>query len=371
MNRSAMKRRFAVLSLLLFVGTVCGSIADARVFQQALPGYKFNFPADHASHDQFKTEWWYYTGHLNSTTAGRFGYELTFFRTGVDDPAISKTGWDVDNFYIAHFALSDETNHKFLFFEKMNRPGLKTADASKDHYCVFNENWSVEQLGDSFVLKADAPDIALHLILKSLKPPVVHGVNGVSQKASCRGCASHYYSLTHLQSQGVLNIHGKALPVTGLSWMDHEFGSNQLTKEQVGWDWFSLQLDDNSELMIYLMRKTKGDLDANSSGSLVRADGTVKHLTLADFKIKATGSWKSPKTGGTYPMGWTVEIPSEKLTATVTPSFPDQELNTKKTSGVTYWEGTAAVDGTKDKRKVTGQAYVEMTGYAERFGKNI
>jgi predicted secreted hydrolase len=253
----------------------------------------------------------------------------------------------------------------------MNRPGLNTAGASQDHYSVVNENWSVEQLGDSFVLKANAPNIALHLILKSLKPPVVHGINGVSQKASCRGCASHYYSLTRLQSEGVLNLDGKPVPVTGLSWMDHEFGSNQLTKEQVGWDWFSLQLKDNTELMLYVMRKANGELDANSSGTLVRADGTVKHLFLADFKIKATGSWKSAKTGGTYPMGWTVEIPSEKLNLTVTPSFQDQELNTKKTTGVTYWEGASDIDGSKDHAKVTGQAYVEMTGYAERFGKNI
>lgn len=341
------------------------------MFRQALPGYQYAFPHDHGSHDQFKTEWWYYTGHLSTSQGKRYGYELTFFRTGVDDPGESGTRWEIKNFYIAHFALSDEQNHKFQFFEKMNRPGPKTADARSDRYRVFNGTWSVEQKGDSYELQADAPDVTLHLTLKSDKPPVVHGTNGVSQKASCKGCASHYYSLTHLQSDGTLSVGRQSMPVTGISWMDHEFGSNQLTAEQVGWDWYSLQLDDKTELMIYVMRKADGSLDSNSSGSFVRADGSVKHLMLKDFAIKSLSTWKSPKTGGVYPMGWKIDLPSEKLMLTITPAFEDQELNTKLTTGVTYWEGASTVSGTRDKQKIGGQAYVEMTGYAEKFRKNI
>jgi predicted secreted hydrolase len=343
----------------------------ARTFRQALPGYTYAFPKDHASHEEYKTEWWYYTGHLNSEDGRKFGYELTFFRTGLENSAVEKTPWDVKNIYLAHFAVSDESNKKFLFYEKLNRAGLNTATARPDNYQVVNETWSVEQLGNDFVLRADAPNCSLHLLLSSLKPPVIHGTNGISQKASCKGCASHYYSMTRLKSSGYLYLNNAANKVTGNSWMDHEFGSNQLTSEQVGWDWYSLQLDNNSELMLYVMRRSDGTLDNNSSGTIVNADGTSKHLNLADFKIGAARTWISSATGAHYPMDWSIKIPSAKLDLTVKSAFENQELNTKQSTGVAYWEGAASVSGTQDNRPVTGQAYVEMTGYAEKFRKNI
>ena len=327
-----------------------------REFKPALPGYHFSFPQDHAAHEDYKTEWWYYTGHLVSKDRRRFGYELTFFRTGTDNDSQAKSPWNVQDIYLAHFAISDETHHKFYFFEKLNRTGLKTAGAETDHYSVFNENWSVEQLGDRYILRADAPEFSLHLSLDPLKPPALHGRDGVSQKASCKGCASHYYSITRIKSDGYLEDHGEPIAVTGTSWMDHEFGSNQLTKDQVGWDWYSIQLENNTELMLYLMRNTNGQIDNNSSATIVYPDGHTKNLTLADFQVKSKRVWKSPATHGAYPMDWTISVPSEKLSLAITPDFDDQELRTGKSTGVIYWEGSSSVKGLMNNKPIFGQA---------------
>lgn len=357
----------AIAVVFLFVTS-----AEARIFRQALPGYTFAFPHDHVSHEDYKTEWWYYTGHLESKDNKHYGYELTFFRTGIDSAEEKKASpWDVKDIFLAHFAITDESGKTFHFYEKMNRSGLNSSGANTDHYYVYNENWSVEQIGDKFILKADTPDLGLHLILSSLKPPVVHGQNGVSQKASCRGCASHYYSMTRLQSAGYIYMKNQAIPVAGLSWMDHEFGSNQLTAEQTGWDWFSIQLDNNSELMFYIIKKTNNQIDINSSGTLVYSDGKSKHITQSQFLVTTKRTWKSPHTGGVYPMDWTINIPDEKLNLQLTPVLDDQELSTAKSTGVSYWEGATTVKGLMDGKPVHGQAYVEMTGYAEKFHKNI
>lgn len=347
-------------------------LALAFQYKAALPGYQYQFPRDHASHEAFKTEWWYYTGHLQTQSGKQYGYELTFFRVG-NDPKLrqaspdSKNPWNTDNLYAAHFALSDEQNKTFHYSEKLNRAGLNLAGALSNHYYVWNELWLAELLGQQMVLRANSPDgkQEIHLLLSSEKPPVIHGSGGVSQKASCVGCASHYYSLTRLKTEGLLLIDGKAEPVTGLSWMDHEFGSNQLSREQTGWDWFSIQLSDNTEVMLYLLRNEDGSVDPNSSGTLVDAQGNSRHLNLNDFKVIESGKkWVSPASKGVYPLGWKIQIPSAKLELAVTPSFENQELTTQGSTKVAYWEGSSKVSGKKAEKTVSGQAYVEMTGYA-------
>lgn len=277
----------------------------------------------------------------------------------------------MDNLYLAHFALTDIENNKFYYFEKLNRKGLGVAGASREVVNVFNERWSMELLGDTFVLRADEKDFALSLALKSKKKPVVHGIDGVSQKASGKGRASHYYSLTRLVGAGQLTVSGKNETVEAVAWMDHEFGSNQLQEDQVGWDWFSLQLDSGKEVMLYLMRKSGGSLDKHCSGTLVLEDGSSRHLTKNDFRIKPTSYWLSPISKGKYPMGWIIEIPSAKVKLRLSPIMKEQELNTSKSTGVTYWEGAVRVDGSEGESKSTGRGYVEMTGYAERFRKKI
>lgn len=358
--------------LVTFAAADIPALAAQKVYKQALPGYQYKFPQDHYSHDQFRTEWWYYTGHLLTEDKRRFGYELTFFRTGADnEPTNKQSPWKLDNFYLAHFAITDENGKKFRYTEKLNRSGLKLAGARQDAYYVHNEGWSVEKVGEHYLLRADSPEYSIHLVLDSLKKPIVHGSNGVSQKASCVGCASHYYSMTRLKTEGTLFIGDKPYAVTGTSWMDHEFGSNQLTSDQAGWDWYSIQLDDNRELMFYLMRRGDGSFEKESSGTIVNADGSFRHLTLADFSAKPTGSWVSVKTKGKYPMGWKLSVPSAAVDIELTPTMVDQELVTGRSTAVTYWEGSVSVKGTSNGKSVTGQGYVEMTGYAEKFKQKL
>lgn len=363
----------SIICALSIVGIFCHSaLAAAKVYRQALPGYTYKFPEDHFSHDQFRTEWWYYTGHLVTADKKRFGYELTFFRTGADnEPKNAKSPWKVDNFYLAHFAVTDEHGKKFRYWEKLNRSALKLAGAREDAYYVFNEGWSVEKIGNRYLLKADTPEYSIHLLLDAAKPPVVHGVNGVSQKAPCKGCASHYYSMTRLKTEGTLFVGDTPHAVTGVSWMDHEFGSNQLTAEQSGWDWYSIQLDDNRELMLYLLRRADGTAEKESSGTIINADGTSQHIKLSEFDVKSTGSWTSPKTKGKYPMGWKISVPKAALEIELVPAMLEQELVTGRSTAVTYWEGSVAVKGKSNGKAVTGQGYVEMTGYAEKFKQKL
>ncbi len=341
-------------------------------YKKALPGYKFSFPRDHASHEAFKTEWWYYTGHLKSDDGKKYGYELTFFRSGVS-PAQKGEGIAKEhaNVYLAHFAVSDISNKKFHFYEKLTRSGLSLGTASSSVLHIYNDGWRVDEAGDAMILTADAEKAGIKLLLNSKKTPVIHGKDGVSQKADCVGCASHYYSLTRLETKGLLFIDGKEKRVEGTSWMDHEFGSNQLTEEQVGWDWYSLQLSDNSELMLYMMRKRDGSIDKNSSGTIINADGKTEHLSLAQFKVQAKSKWLSPLSKGNYPMNWEIEIPSKQIKLQVNADFDSQELVTKRSTDVTYWEGASSVSGTKMGKPITGEAYVEMTGYSESFHKKI
>jgi predicted secreted hydrolase len=277
----------------------------------------------------------------------------------------------LSNVYLAHFAVTDEQGGRFFFAEKLNRAGLKVANAFQDYPYVFNENWSMEMLADRFILRADTPEYTAHLMLTPQKKVTIHGKNGVSQKADCKGCASHYYSITRMKTDGTLTAGDKPLTVQGTTWMDHEFGSNQLTANQVGWDWYSIQLDNNTEVMLYVMRNKDGSIDPNSSGTFVQPDSSVKRVTRDEFSVTSKSKWTSPKSGGTYPMGWHVSVPALKLELDLEPVMKDQELLTTRTTGVTYWEGACKVSGTCAARPVAGQSYVEMTGYAEKFNKRL
>jgi predicted secreted hydrolase len=341
-----------------------GQALAAPQWQPASPERVLRFPADHASHPTYKTEWWYYTGHLKTTSGKAYGYELTFFRQGIDPTTKSTTKWHADHVHLAHFALTDIDGRRFCFAERTNRPGLGIAGADTDRYRTWNEDWVVQDLGGTHYLSARAGDIALDLLLDSAKPPVLHGDKGYSRKGSCPTCASHYYSLTRLKSRGWLTIEGRQESVTGLSWMDHEFGSGQLEADQQGWDWYSLQLSDGTDLMLYRLRRKDGSVVPQSAGTFVATDGTSAHLTRDQATIRATGSWRSTASKAVYPLGWTIAVPSRGLNLTVTPALQNQELRTGRSTGVTYWEGAVQVSGTRRGKPVSGQGYVELTGYA-------
>jgi predicted secreted hydrolase len=368
-NLTALLRSALRFSLIVSVLTLSlpgrGEGEGAFIYKLALPGRKLAFPADHYSHPDFKIEWWYYTGHLESESGKRYGYQVTFFRFGLRDrqSEIKDKPPYFTDLYMAHFAVSNIDRKKFLFRERMNRGYQGKAGAATDRYLVWNEDWKVEGDLKTHLIQVDDRGTKLRLRLTSLKPPVLHGQNGLSQKGEGEGRASYYYSLTRMETEGELTIDGKREKVRGLTWMDHEFGSNQLREDQVGWDWFSLQLDNQTELMLYLIRKKNGLPDPYSSGTLVKADGTTKHLKLEDFQIEILERWKSAKSGGNYPMKWKVTIPAEGVELEIVPEFTDQELITNRSTRVTYWEGAVQIRGTVQRKPVVGLGYVEMTGY--------
>lgn len=337
-------------------------------YRHAVAPWRFEFPRDHASHPDFQTEWWYYTGRLES--AGRaFGYELTFFRVGLD-PArrASASAWAPHSILFAHFALTDIGGKRFRFDERIARPALGMAGADSVRFRVWLDDWSaaLDPDGRTHRLRASAESFAVDLSLETRQPPAIHGEGGVSRKSSGIGEASHYYSMPRLATRGTLRVLGRTFEVRGETWMDHEFGSGRLAAGLVGWDWFGLQLDDGRSLMLYRLRRKDGGTEPVSSGTLIERDGRTRHLPLEAFETRATGSWKSPRTGAEYPSGWIVRVPSASLELEVTPAIQGQELVTGGAAGVIYWEGAVRVSGRANGRPLGGHGYVELTGYTGR-----
>ena len=351
-------------------------------FKRALPGRTFSFPQDHFSHPEFKTEWWYYSGHLQSQTQDKrsFGYQLTFFRTGLNrDTKNQKSKWSIQDLYFAHLAITDESTKKFDYLEKISRGSLGEAGAfpyetGEKSFRVWIENWSVEGKGPAMQdhsLKAGDKKFGIDLMLTPKKNPVIHGQNGISQKAEGEGYASHYYSITRLKTQGRIFLQNKEIPVQGMSWMDHEFGSSQLREYQVGWDWFSLQLDKGVELMFYQIRWRDGKIDPYSSGTIIYADGTHQHLSKKEFQIEVLDQWKSSKSKAIYPSKWRIKVPGHQIELALSSTVKNQELITKESTRVTYWEGSVKVEGKYQGNPIKGLGYAELTGYAEPFSKGI
>jgi predicted secreted hydrolase len=351
-------------------------------FKRALPGRTFSFPQDHYSHPEFKTEWWYYSGHLQSEPPDKnsFGYHLAFFRTGLrKETKARKSKWSVRDLYFSHLALTDESKKTFEYREKISRGSLGEAGAStykKDGkpFRVWIEEWSIEGKEVSFqnqLLKAGDKNLGIQFLLATEKNSVVHGQNGVSQKGEGEGYASHYYSIPRLKTEGKIFLKGKEIPVQGISWTDHEFSSGQLKDDQVGWDWFSIQLDNRTELMFYQVRHRDGRIDPYSSGTMIFTDGHHQHLPLKAFQIEVPKKWRSQKSGATYPSKWSIKVPEHRVELLLTPTVKDQELVTKESTRVTYWEGSVRVEGKYHGDPIKGMGYVEMTGYTKPFSKGI
>lgn len=340
-------------------------------YRLALPGYRYEFPRDLFSHPEFQTEWWYYTGNLRTRQGRAFGFELTFFRQAVagreNRPGPSPSPWDVQDLYLAHFALSDLDGGRFLHDQRMNRAGPGLAGVSFEARRIWNGNWQVQWSGEEQRLQAIGRSHAIRLALRPAKPPVVHGVDGVSQKAERAGRASHYISFTRLDTTGTIEVEGERYEVEGLSWMDHEFFTHQLTREQAGWDWFSLQLDDGTDLMLYRLRRVDGGVDPYSAGTYIDAAGRARHLASSDFRLEPRGrTWKSRATGGNYPLEWTITIDPLALSLQLSTPLQAQEIVSRHPSVPSYWEGAIRVTGTRAGSPITGSGYLEMTGYDRR-----
>lgn len=357
------------LSRLLSLLVAASLAVVAEAWEIARPGWKYDFPRDHGSHPAFKTEWWYFTGNLNDGSGREFGYQLTFFRQGVRPPGGDRkptSRFVVEDMKFGHFAVTDIANSRFIYHQKLTRGAFGEAGfqegPSGAGKLVWLDQWSLSlDEAASFLIVGSSPEAKVELKLAARKPMVLHGADGISQKAAGEGHASHYYSATRLNSEGLVTIDDQSFRVKGESWFDHEWATNQLTPEQVGWDWFSVQLDDGTELMLYQMRRREGSADPTSSGTFIMADGKSQHLQLADYTLVPQKYWTSKATGARYPISWTATVPSLHLTLQIEAAVPHQELVLKP---IAYWEGAIRVTGNRVDTAVRGRGYMELTGYS-------
>lgn len=336
--------------------------SDAAGWRLALPGWKYTFPQDHAVHPEFQTEWWYFTGNLRDASGGEWGYQLTFFRKGINrEDGAPLSRFVVRDLKFAHFAVSDLSGKKFVFAQRTSRGAYGEAGFEKQKV-AWLEDWELRGVGEnSFELRAAQAEMVIQLKVSAEKPPVLHGENGVSQKADGIGRASHYYSLTRMRTEGWLETRGKRLKVEGQSWFDHEWATNQLAANQLGWDWFSLQLEDGTELMIYQMRCKDGSVDPNSSGTFIDEKSRAIHLSRNAYRLTPLKYWKSKGSGATYPISWKIEVPTLQLVAQVSTPLESQEL---VLNPIAYWEGAVQAEITKRGKPVKGRGYMELTGYS-------
>jgi predicted secreted hydrolase len=332
---------------------------------------RFEFPQDHGPHPQFRHEWWYLTGQLHGAAGETFGFELTVFRLALRPPLAagsipeSASAWQARQVYAAHFAVTDVSRGRFFNATRYARDALGLAGATAAPFALHVADWSVSQVPDArpglhWQLQAADGEYQLQLQLSSAASPVLNGDGGLSVKADAPGAASYYYSLPRLQAAGSITRQGSAVPVSGLAWLDREWGSGSLGADQQGWDWFALDLDDGSSLMFYALRYRDGRRDAHSAGTFVDAGGQVTPLRNDAVAIDVLRYWNSPR-GGRYPAQWRLSIPALRLQLTATPLLADQELSTQPR----YWEGAVEVKGERSAVPVKAHGYVELVGYAQ------
>ena len=358
-----MTTRTIVTAALAAIGVLPMPAPDG--WQRAARTYRISLPRDHASHPAHRIEWWYYTGNLETERGRRFGYQVTFFRIGIDPSPANPSAFAVRDLLMAHAAVTDAAGRQHLFAERLNRAGVGWAGASPRELRVWNDGWEVRLEDGRHRLHARAPRFAVDLVAAEDRPPVLHGDAGFSQKGADEGNASHYYSLTRMPTEGHVTVDGERFAVGGASWMDHEFGTSFLERGQQGWDWFSLQLDDGTDLMMFQLRRADGAVDRHSSGTVARPGAATRQLDAGEFTLGPGRAWESPTTGARYPVEWTIEVPREGLQLKVAPLIDAQELKGSR-SGVSYWEGAIDIAGTKHGAPIAGRGYLEMTGYSGR-----
>ena len=333
-------------------------------FTRADGSHTWRFPEDFGPHPEYQTEWWYYTGNLTTIDGRRFGYQLTFFRRGLippEDWAQRDSVWGSNQVYMGHFAISDIAAQKHYNFERFSRGAAGLAGSQAEPFQVWLDNWEVQQISDNeWRMRAQQDGVKLDLVLMDVKGITLQGTDGYSQKGPEVGNASYYFSQTRLISDGTVKIQEDTYQVSGLSWMDHEFSTSALSDGQVGWDWFSIQLDDGTDLMVFQIRRDDGSIDLFSSGTVIDTEGVTAQLNRDQFDIRVTDTWQSPHTGAEYPSAWILTIPSINLSMEIQPYMDDQEMNVS----YSYWEGAVGIRGMFNDKTVSGSGYVELTGYA-------
>ena len=385
------------------LGSVMGESPDDSLFARVIGPRPFLFPEDHGPHPDYRTEWWYVTGSLEGEEGQLLGYQFTLFRSAIAPQARdSRSAWGTNQIYLGHVAVTDVATGEHIHSERFARGAGGLAGARAEPFRVWLEGWELASdaypswgsgappraegdvassgggtggMGPSgglnpahpdaiFPLRLRAADMDLELDLRLApgKGMVLQGDRGYSRKGAQPGNASFYYSYPRMPTTGTLRAGERTYRVTGSSWMDREWSTSALEAGQTGWDWFALQLDSGSELMIYQLRGADGLADPLSKGILVRPDGATRLLASGDWTLEVLDEWMSPVDGSRYPAGWRVRIPAEGLDFEVVPLLEDQEMNVI----IRYWEGAVSISGREGNRPLSGRGYVELTGYAGR-----
>ena len=370
------QRRYWLLGAILFTMVILASTATATDTYEAITGpCHLTFPIDHGPHRAYRTEWWYYTGNLTDADGHRFGFQLTFFRSALQ-PAANRSkwpkpasNWRTNQIYLAHAALTDIDDGLHLQAEQTARAALCLAGTEQtDATTTIHLNtWKAVITPDNHHLSANTADFSFDLNLAPAKPPVAHGHQGYSRKGPSPEQASCYYSFTRLEAAGHLTVADKRYTAQGTAWMDHEFSSAPLAEGIAGWDWFSIQLDNQQEVMLYMMRQADGSMNPVSSGTVVLASGQTRHLNLEDWRIQPLAYWTSPQSGARYPVKWRLAIASLALEVTIEANLESQEMRTPSSTDVIYWEGSVRAKGVQEDATVSGVGYVELTGYTKPF----
>ena len=356
------------IALLAALLLLLASQVQAQEFAPVTGPCDFEFPRDHGPHPGHKTEWWYYTGSLTGPSGERYGFQFTIFRSRIKpgEPE-NASGWRTNQILLGHAALTDVSRRRHHQHEAVSRAALDLAGWTRNgpDLRVFLRDWTLSINPDGHHLSARGPDFSYDLTLIPRKSPIAHGERGYSRKGVKPESASCYYSIPRMEVSGTIQLEGRAIPVTGLAWMDQEYSSAPLEPGISGWDWFSLRLSDGSDLMVFFLRAEKGGFAPATGGTLIAPDGTLKRIGASQLTLSSTGSWTSPRSKARYPAGWKITAPGVALA--IQPEIPDQEMNTPLSTGVNYWEGLVRAAGTAGGKPVTAEGYVEMTGYDRAF----
>jgi predicted secreted hydrolase len=337
---------------------------DSGDFRRVEPGVEILFPRDHGEHPEFRQEWWYYTGTLSAKDGRRFGFQLTFFRFAHEAfDEYRDSAWRHEQSWMAHLAISDIAGKRLHAFQDYARGALGLAGAVPDPFAVWLNGWSVrsdsmsETPGLNARLRAHTDEVSIELELAGEDPPLLQGEQGYSTKDHRGETASHYYSMPNLAARGVLRIGDEEFRVEGEAWMDREWSTAVLSREQTGWDWFALRLGQGAVLMVFQVRGEQGD--PFRYGIHVDANGRARRFESSEIRIEPRRWWSSRHSGSRYPVSFRVAVETADIELSVDAAFDQQELNLD----FRYWEGVVNVTGSVDNVAVRGQGYMELTGY--------
>ena len=328
----------------------------------ALPPRALQFPRDFGSHPELRTEWWYITGHAQSR-AREFGFQLTFFRSRVDDTQGMQSAFAAKQLVFAHAAVTDLERRRLLHDQRIARAGFGVASASEVDTEVRLRDWSLQRSpGGAYQARLPTGDFTLALDFTPTQPVLLQGSAGLSRKGPQPEQASYYYSEPQLATRGRLTVQGQGFDVAGTAWLDHEWSEALMHPEAVGWDWIGMNLDDGSALTAFHLRRADGS--ALWGGGSWRPRGGVAQSFGADtVHFDAGHRWASPRTRAAYPVQWRIDTPAGRFT--VRALLDDQELDSRGSTGAVYWEGLSEL--LDDQGRRVGRGYLEMTGYAARL----